>query len=121
MRNHSKLIMILFALLWLGGCTTTRYVQAPPIVLPERPAPVVMDDGKHDKSKYPGTKWISKPDVDLNKRKGCWSFKDIETISQALGSWEFWHKDVEELIEGHNQLVDKNEGKSNERPWWRFW
>lgn len=115
-----KYIVIIMVFVLCGCASKQGLVKNSKITLPDRPDPVRMDQGKHDRDKFPNTKWVEKPKIDLKRGLACWKFKDVETISKSLAEWEFWYKDVEELIEGHNNLI-VDEGQRQQRPWWRIW
>jgi len=89
------------------------------ITLPDKPNPVVMESADTDKSKYPSTKWISKPTVDMIKGRAAWSFSDVEKLSDNLTEWPAWANTVEEIIKKHNELVRRNIGDG--KKWYNFW
>lgn len=113
---------LLFLFIFCFGCASQQPIVrgGATVIIPESPAPVVLDSGKYDKAKYPDTKWVKPPEVDLKKRIASWSFEDIEKISGALTEWPRWGGDVKEIIKGHNDLVT---GKKDDtkRPWYRLW
>ena len=108
--------VIVLSILLISCSTRSVHQSSFKIVLPEPPPAIVIDRGHIDKDKYSSTKWVKPPIIDNKRNMAWWSFKDVETISRGLKAWEFWYKDVKELIEGHNRLsLEKSD------PWYKFW
>jgi hypothetical protein len=122
-----RLVVVVLLVSFLFGCgTTVKYVtvKEPIGPLPKAPQVVLMDNGKHDKAKFPGTDWVKEPTVDLKGRRAYWDFDDIEKISNALTKWPSWGKEVEKLVDLHDKSISTQQGNASEnktRSWFRFW
>lgn len=103
----------------LTSCGTTKEFRIGyEVTLPPKPPVVVMDNGKHDKSKYPNTKWVKPPEVDLAKQRAYWTFGDIEKISGSIVEWPEWAKTVEDIVKVHNDTVKQN---MDRKEWYQIW
>jgi hypothetical protein len=117
--NHVKLLpLVLITTLLLSCGTTKEFRIGYEVTLPPKPPVVVMDNGQHDKSKFPNSKWVKPPDVDLAKQRACWTFDDIEKISSSITEWPSWAKTVEDIVKVHNETVKQNMNKDK---WYHFW
>lgn len=116
-----KKIIILFLIILLCGCASKQI--RPPMTegptLPDRPDPLLMDNGKHDIKKYPNTKWVKEPKTDTTKGIACWSNKDVETISKAITERDEWADAVEEVIREYNKRLTGGEPKKDFVPWYK--
>jgi hypothetical protein len=117
-----KLLLIIPICLMLSGCflcpkCTVPMSEGP--TLPDRPRPLLMDNGKVDTKKYPNTTWVKEPKMDLTKGIACWSNKDVEAISGAIVEREEWADTVEETLRKFNETLKGGDIKKDSVPWYK--
>jgi hypothetical protein len=115
-----RIILLCILIYMLTGCASTPKIPltvGP--VLPDRPNPVVIDNGKVDTKKFPNTKWIKEPKLDLNKGIACWSNKDVEAISDSLVEHNLWADTVEETLRKFNATLKGGDHNKDLVPWYK--
>jgi hypothetical protein len=114
-----NIVVICVFLLLLGCASTPKLPMTEGPNLPSRPTPLIMDNGKYDVKKYPNTKWVKEPKMDLSKGIACWSNKDVETISDALTEWNYWADAVEETVRKYNDTLKGGDTHKGIVPWYK--
>jgi len=115
MRNY--ILIIVFLLLVSCASIPREQLLVSEITLPPRPDVVMIDKGKGDTKKYPNTKWVSEPSMDSKKGIACWSYKDVQVISDGLADWQVWADAIESIVKSHNG----GEINKDTAPWYKRW
>jgi hypothetical protein len=121
-----KRLLVLSIFILLAGCATPPkpMLVREPIIIPPPPKAVILESKGINKSDYPEARWVKKPDVDLKKQIACWSYADIESISNYVQECRDWSKVVDQTIAAHNTKANADkllQEKVKPKPWYRFW